>query len=284
MVQEFHVLRCFSCQSFQVQQVKKAHRWSCKLCGEKQSLLKEFGRGSGADCRRHVQKLNAMRGAAMEEQECNTLLLWEKVEAKGANEPQEQGDDKVTQTLGSRWTKYLDTPDEAEPQMIEENILMDRQQLHGNNRTDRKRKRRDERADRQGQDGRTPEQSNWLSQPVQSTTTTDHNHTGEPSTRHTSHTSVNRPSHTSLNCTSGPIKNQLRPPSVTSGPESRWARFLSSDCQETALEPSVSGRSQFNDVFDKIPPIEKLRPLSHVSMFQTDDDFGFDEFLTTDVS
>uniref|UniRef100_A0A8C4DR63 MRN complex-interacting protein N-terminal domain-containing protein n=1 Tax=Dicentrarchus labrax TaxID=13489 RepID=A0A8C4DR63_DICLA len=56
--------------------VKKANRWSCKLCGEKQSLLKEFGRGSGADCRRHVQKLNAMRGVVMEEQEHNTWSLW----------------------------------------------------------------------------------------------------------------------------------------------------------------------------------------------------------------
>uniref|UniRef100_A0A3Q1EWG0 MRN complex-interacting protein N-terminal domain-containing protein n=1 Tax=Acanthochromis polyacanthus TaxID=80966 RepID=A0A3Q1EWG0_9TELE len=46
-------------------------KWSCKLCGEKQSLLKEYGRGSGADCRRHVQKLNAMRGAMMED-----LLKW----------------------------------------------------------------------------------------------------------------------------------------------------------------------------------------------------------------
>uniref|UniRef100_A0A3B3YLB1 MRN complex-interacting protein N-terminal domain-containing protein n=1 Tax=Poecilia mexicana TaxID=48701 RepID=A0A3B3YLB1_9TELE len=56
--------------------VKKAKKWSCKLCGEKQSLLKEFGRGSGADCRRHVQKLNAMRGAKMEEQEAHTWSLW----------------------------------------------------------------------------------------------------------------------------------------------------------------------------------------------------------------
>uniref|UniRef100_A0A8C2Z0M5 MRN complex-interacting protein N-terminal domain-containing protein n=1 Tax=Cyclopterus lumpus TaxID=8103 RepID=A0A8C2Z0M5_CYCLU len=51
---------CFVCQ------VKKVNKWSCKLCGEKQSLLKEFGRGSGADCRRQVQKLNALRGAVME--------------------------------------------------------------------------------------------------------------------------------------------------------------------------------------------------------------------------
>ncbi|KAK1903937.1 MRN complex-interacting protein [Dissostichus eleginoides] len=73
MGQEFLVLRCFTCQSFQV---KKVNKWTCKLCGEKQSLLKEFGRGSGADCRRHVQKLNAMRGAKMEDQEQHTLSLW----------------------------------------------------------------------------------------------------------------------------------------------------------------------------------------------------------------
>ncbi|MEQ2198716.1 hypothetical protein XENOCAPTIV_017136 [Xenoophorus captivus] len=76
MVQEFHVVRCFRCLSFQVQQVKKVKKWSCKLCGEKQSLLKEFGRGSGADCRRHVQKLNAMRGAMMEDHKDNTWSLW----------------------------------------------------------------------------------------------------------------------------------------------------------------------------------------------------------------
>uniref|UniRef100_A0A3B4BBA7 MRN complex-interacting protein N-terminal domain-containing protein n=1 Tax=Periophthalmus magnuspinnatus TaxID=409849 RepID=A0A3B4BBA7_9GOBI len=69
MVQQFHVLRCFSCEVFQVQQVKKVNKWSCKLCGQKQSVLKEFGRGSGADCRRHVQKLNAARGAKMEDEE-----------------------------------------------------------------------------------------------------------------------------------------------------------------------------------------------------------------------
>ncbi|KAM3613322.1 uncharacterized protein V6R79_024173 [Siganus canaliculatus] len=89
MAQEFHVVRCSTCESFQVQQVKKATRWSCKLCGEKQSLLKEFGRGSAVDCRRHVQKLNAMRGAMMEEQESNARLLWEQVES--GEVPEEAG-------------------------------------------------------------------------------------------------------------------------------------------------------------------------------------------------
>lgn len=43
----------------------------CVLIGRQ-----EFGRGSAADCRRHVQKLNAKRGAMMEEQECKTWSLW----------------------------------------------------------------------------------------------------------------------------------------------------------------------------------------------------------------
>uniref|UniRef100_A0A3B3T2R6 MRN complex-interacting protein N-terminal domain-containing protein n=1 Tax=Paramormyrops kingsleyae TaxID=1676925 RepID=A0A3B3T2R6_9TELE len=66
MGQEFNVLRCFSCQTFQVHQVKKSKKWNCKMCGEKQSLLKVYGQGSGADCRRHVQKLNALRGEVLE--------------------------------------------------------------------------------------------------------------------------------------------------------------------------------------------------------------------------
>uniref|UniRef100_A0A674ATC4 MRN complex-interacting protein N-terminal domain-containing protein n=1 Tax=Salmo trutta TaxID=8032 RepID=A0A674ATC4_SALTR len=93
MVQEFHVLRCYSCQTYQVQQVKKSKKWNCKLCGEKQS----FGRGSGVDCRRHVQKVNARRG--------------------------------------DRWSKYLQTSDEGAGQVEaeeEENVYMDRNHLQGN--------------------------------------------------------------------------------------------------------------------------------------------------------
>ncbi|XP_044060970.1 MRN complex-interacting protein isoform X2 [Siniperca chuatsi] len=227
MVQEFHVLQCFSCQSFQVQQVKKVNRWSCKLCGEKQSLLKEFGRGSAADCRRHVQKLNAVRGAMMEEQERNTWSLWKQVEADGEDEPEEHDQvtqtqvtqtqvtqTQVTKTQVSRWSKYLDTPEEAEPEEDEEeNVLMDRQQFHGNNMIDRKRKRRG------GQDSWTPEQSNrsGLMKPVRPSATTRT-------------TSLNHSSH---------------PPSGSTGPVSSWACFLSSDCQvKEGEEPSDSGWSQ----------------------------------------
>ncbi|XP_070693392.1 MRN complex-interacting protein isoform X2 [Pempheris klunzingeri] len=277
MVQEFHVLRCFSCQSFQVQQ--------------------EFGRGSGADCRRHVQKLNAMRGAMMEEEE-HALSLWKQVEVDGQDEPEEH--DQVTQTQViqsqvSRWSKYLDTPEEAEPEEEEEeeeeDVLMDRQQLHGNNMTDRKRKRREGWTARRGQGSHTPEQSNWSSammKPVRPsaatrTTSLDHNGTSPPSKK-----SIDRPSKTSID---RPSKKTIDPPSVGAGSVSRWARFLSSDCQvKEGEEPSVSGRSQSvgggasRSCISHAPPSDMPRPLLPVSsMFESGEEFSFDdEFLTAE--
>lgn len=62
MPQLFHVIQCYNCETFQVHQVKKDRKWTCKLCGEKQSLKKVFGQGSGKECRDHVQKLNTKRG------------------------------------------------------------------------------------------------------------------------------------------------------------------------------------------------------------------------------
>ncbi|KAJ8983346.1 hypothetical protein NQ317_003151 [Molorchus minor] len=61
MPQEFQVLQCYCCQTFQVDIVKKVLKWSCKMCGEKQSVKKIFAKGSGKDCRLHVQELNTMR-------------------------------------------------------------------------------------------------------------------------------------------------------------------------------------------------------------------------------
>ncbi|CAB3359225.1 Hypothetical predicted protein [Cloeon dipterum] len=62
MPQEFQVLRCYACSTYQVHFVKKSsNKWQCKMCNEKQSLKQVFGRGTGQDCRLHVQKLNAQR-------------------------------------------------------------------------------------------------------------------------------------------------------------------------------------------------------------------------------
>ncbi|XP_053734274.1 MRN complex-interacting protein isoform X2 [Synchiropus splendidus] len=107
MSQVFHVVRCFRCQTFQV---KKVPRWSCRMCGEKQSLLKEFGRGSGADCRHHVQKLNAERGAALEHPAPSPWSMEE-----DEHEQVKHADAQV-----SHWSRYLDSPvQQAEDAAVE---------------------------------------------------------------------------------------------------------------------------------------------------------------------
>ncbi|XP_064830051.1 MRN complex-interacting protein [Oncorhynchus masou masou] len=147
MVQEFHVLRCCSCQTYQVQQVKKSKKWNCKLCGEKQSVIKEFGRGSGVDCRRHVQKANARRGEILEEQDQRVWSRWEEVDDVAEEEVVEKAQESCNQIAeeanGSRWGKYLQTSDEGvgqEEAEEEENVYMDRNHLQGNINV-RKRKR-----------------------------------------------------------------------------------------------------------------------------------------------
>ncbi|XP_052470175.1 MRN complex-interacting protein isoform X1 [Carassius gibelio] len=117
MVQEFHVLRCFSCQAFQVQQVKKSMRWTCKVCGEKQSLMKEFGRGTAADCRRHVQKLNTLRGQMLEMNSEQLLSQWEPDENYENEDVPEslvqnhQSEQEVAHV--SRWSKYTNQTTEG---------------------------------------------------------------------------------------------------------------------------------------------------------------------------
>jgi predicted RNA-binding Zn-ribbon protein involved in translation (DUF1610 family) len=44
MPQVFRVVRCFSCDAFQVDQKKKVNKFSCKICNEKQSVRKVYGR------------------------------------------------------------------------------------------------------------------------------------------------------------------------------------------------------------------------------------------------
>lgn len=41
--------------------MKKISKWMCKVCGEKQTLKHEYGRGTGIECRLRVQKLNIDR-------------------------------------------------------------------------------------------------------------------------------------------------------------------------------------------------------------------------------
>ena len=68
MVQEFQVLRCCHCETFQVQIVKKNNaKFECKMCHEKQSVKQVyFTSASASDCRSAVMELNAARGRVLD--------------------------------------------------------------------------------------------------------------------------------------------------------------------------------------------------------------------------
>ncbi|XP_014641524.1 PREDICTED: UPF0544 protein C5orf45 homolog [Ceratotherium simum simum] len=104
------VLRCCSCRLFQAHQMKKSLKWTCKACGEKQPFLRAYGEGSGADCRRHVQKLNLLQGQVSE------MSLRSLEEPVNANEEENAGPQQAAHTSlqekaqpsENRWMKYLE--------------------------------------------------------------------------------------------------------------------------------------------------------------------------------
>ncbi|XP_031571053.1 MRN complex-interacting protein-like [Actinia tenebrosa] len=126
MVQEFNVLKCFSCKRFQVHQVKKANKWICKVCGEKQSISRIYGQGSAPDCRKHVQKLNKIQGER--EQLIAEKVIDANVEEFDCCDDEETDTEKLEQEnfsnkrdqAGSRWQKFIETEIKNEENLEEE--------------------------------------------------------------------------------------------------------------------------------------------------------------------
>ncbi|XP_078267789.1 MRN complex-interacting protein [Rhinoraja longicauda] len=108
MAQQFQALRCCFCTTFQVQQVKKSKTWNCKLCAEKQSVLKVYGLGSGADCRKHVQRLNMLQGLKMQAVEATTWPTEEAADSSQYCQPQAVHAESGQSQAASRWNVYLD--------------------------------------------------------------------------------------------------------------------------------------------------------------------------------
>ncbi|XP_020638306.3 MRN complex-interacting protein isoform X2 [Pogona vitticeps] len=144
MAQQFQVLRCCSCHVFQVQQVrqtcpsvevKKSKKWNCKICNEKQSVLKVFGQGSGSDCRHHVQKLNLLQRDREQTPMNIPRCIEEPVQIGNENtvvnlEEKLDWQDKRFESV-SRWTKYLDERCEEQEKEVgeEEMVLTEKQQI-----------------------------------------------------------------------------------------------------------------------------------------------------------
>ncbi|XP_052051595.1 MRN complex-interacting protein [Apodemus sylvaticus] len=108
--QQSRVLRCCSCHIFQAHQVKKSLKWTCKACGEKQSFVRAYGEGSGADCRRHVQKLNLLQGQVSELslRSVEEAVRASEEENAGPQQAEEGSQQALSEPLQSRWLKYLD--------------------------------------------------------------------------------------------------------------------------------------------------------------------------------
>jgi hypothetical protein len=63
MPAEFVALKCSSCHKFQSKQYPKVPKWSCVVCGQKQSIITVYSRSSSArDIREVVQAMNAKQG------------------------------------------------------------------------------------------------------------------------------------------------------------------------------------------------------------------------------
>ena len=105
MSQEHHIVRCFNCETFQVDIVKKStNKWQCKMCGEKQSLKQAFGTSSSAkDLRDLCQQLNEKRGEMIEERQ-----LVNNIEPPSNYASKPLSVSRILKTGNeSRWSKYL---------------------------------------------------------------------------------------------------------------------------------------------------------------------------------
>jgi len=101
---EHIVVRCYACQSFQAQQLRKTNDFVCKMCGSKQSVRKIYARSfKAADIRPIVQEYNMKRGE-IEEEEAKVKV--KQVEQR-ANMRVEHNDTPAPIT-SNEWTQFLD--------------------------------------------------------------------------------------------------------------------------------------------------------------------------------
>lgn len=93
--------------SNQVHQTKKSNKWECKLCGEKQSMKRHYGLGTGKECRFHVQKLNGIRRKLDEIN--NTSEQNDTSDEEVAVQDDTKVQTKPNQTnFESKWSEFID--------------------------------------------------------------------------------------------------------------------------------------------------------------------------------
>eukprot|EP00126_Sphaerothecum_destruens_P004249 Sdes_comp18071_c0_seq4m7474 len=106
-----------SCGMFQVHQERKDKKWSCKICGFKQSLKFTYKAGSPVECRKFVQELNRKKGETIEKKlkttEFDFLQNKEKAYEEAEKEPAE-----TQQKSSSKWSIFMEANKDSENEEI----------------------------------------------------------------------------------------------------------------------------------------------------------------------
>lgn len=97
------------------------------MCGEKQSIKRFYGIGTGKECRLHVQKLNEIQGDIH-----NLKLKKEDSDESGTSQDEETGSDSNNQcktvlnevNKKSKWTHYVDVVQETNCQILDKNTYL----------------------------------------------------------------------------------------------------------------------------------------------------------------
>ncbi|XP_051862093.1 MRN complex-interacting protein isoform X2 [Drosophila albomicans] len=97
MSQQIRVLQCKDCDLYQ------SNKWECKVCRQKQVVLREFFRGTGAECRLKVQELNLEHGQKRHAQQQRQIL-----DAQDA----ELDTEVLPAQRTSKWAAFVDKPTE----------------------------------------------------------------------------------------------------------------------------------------------------------------------------
>ncbi|XP_017080711.1 MRN complex-interacting protein [Drosophila eugracilis] len=122
---EFRVIQCLKCKMYQVDFVKKTKKWQCKICRERQDFLKEFFRGSSAECRNQVQQMNLVRGIR-EERRMEDLFITAREKLEHSKENCEKQENTLPKKETNKWASYVDETTKTTPQ----SLGIDNKELH----------------------------------------------------------------------------------------------------------------------------------------------------------
>tara|TARA_B110001452_G_scaffold219810_1_gene191919 strand:+ start:1599 stop:2378 length:780 start_codon:yes stop_codon:yes gene_type:complete len=118
MPQTFYALQCAECATFQVVLRSAQTKFSCKLCGLKQSITRVYGSGAAKDARAIVQQLNMARAVgdtAPADYDDHDQFGWGGAQSYANEHAQSYANDyhqappqqQQAQPQQSRWAQYL---------------------------------------------------------------------------------------------------------------------------------------------------------------------------------